>query len=73
MTFYELLTGKTPYEADTPVSMIMKIVSGKFPPISEIKPDIPKNLQDIVEKMMNTNVSERYENAEKLIRPDFLC
>ncbi len=67
VTLYELLTGNTPYEADTPVSMIMKIVSGKFPPLSEVKPDLPKKLQDIVAKMMNTSVSERYENAEKVI------
>jgi len=66
VTFYELLTGKTPYEADTPVSMIMKIVKGEFPPINEVNPDVPKNIQDIVEKMMNTNLAERYENAYKL-------
>ena len=67
VTFYEILTGKTPYKADTPVSMLMKIVKGNFIPINEVKPDVPKAVQKIVEKMMNTKVEERYQNIDELL------
>lgn len=67
VTLYELLTGKTPYEADTPVSMLMKIVKGDFPPIQEIKPDIPNQLRDIVEKMMETDPDKRYATMDAVI------
>lgn len=67
VTLYELLTGKTPYEADTPVSMLMKIVKGDFPPIQEIKPNVPKQLRDIVEKMMETDPNKRYASMNMVI------
>jgi serine/threonine-protein kinase len=68
VTLYEILTGKTPYEADTPVSMLMKIVKGTFPPIGEVNPNVPEQLQKIVEKMMQTNPDNRYANADELIK-----
>ena len=66
VTLYEVLTGKTPYEADTPVSMLMKIVKGDFPPISEVNPNVPASLRDIVAKMMQTDPKKRYANMEEV-------
>jgi serine/threonine-protein kinase len=66
VTLYEVLTGKTPYEADTPVSMLMKIVKGDFPPISEVNPNVPASLRDIVEKMMQTDPNKRYADMEEV-------
>lgn len=67
VTLYELLTGKTPYEADTPVSMLMKIVKGNFPPIGQVNPAVPEPVQKIVEKMMQTDPQNRYANADELM------
>ncbi|MCU0284836.1 MAG: protein kinase [Acidobacteria bacterium] len=68
VTLYEILTGKTPYEADTPVSMLMKIVRGNFPPIGQVNPAVPEPVQKIVEKMMQTNPQNRYTNTEELLK-----
>jgi len=68
VTLYELLSGKTPYEADTPVSMLMKIVKGEFPPLQEVNPNVPKSLQVIVEKMMFKDVQKRYQRMEEVIK-----
>jgi len=67
VTFYELLTGKTPYEADTPVSMLMKIVRGEFPPLCEVKPDLPAELCRIVEKMMAKDLDARYASMTDVL------
>jgi serine/threonine-protein kinase len=67
VTFYELLSGKTPYKADTPVSMLLEIVKGNFPPLNEVNPDIPEFIQKIVEKMMQTKPEDRFNNANELI------
>lgn len=67
VTFYELLSGKTPYKADTPVSMLLEIVKGNFPPLNEVNPDVPKFIQKIVEKMMQTKPEDRFNNANELI------
>lgn len=68
VTLYELLSGRTPYEADTPVSMLMKIVKGEFPPLQEVNPNVPDSLRIIVEKMMKKNVRERYQRMEEVIK-----
>jgi serine/threonine protein kinase len=68
VTLYELLTGKTPYEADTPVSMLMKIVKGNFPPIGQVNPSVPESVQKIVEKMMQTDPQNRYANTDELLK-----
>jgi serine/threonine-protein kinase len=67
VTLYELLTGKTPYEADTPVSMLMKIVQGNFPPIGQVNPKLPKALCKVVEKMMVTDVNKRYASMKEVL------
>jgi tRNA A-37 threonylcarbamoyl transferase component Bud32 len=67
VTLYELLSGKTPYEADTPVSMLMKIVKGEFPPLQEVNPDVPESLRAIVDKMMLKDVQQRYQKMEEVI------
>ena len=68
VTLYELLSGKTPYEADTPVSMLMKIVKGEFPPLREVNPNVPESLQVIVDKMMLKDVQQRYQRMEEVIK-----
>lgn len=67
VTLYELLSGKTPYQADTPVSMLMKIVKGEYPPLGSIVPDIPADIEALVKRMMATKVDQRFQNCQDLI------
>jgi serine/threonine-protein kinase len=67
VTLYEMLSGKTPYEADTPVSMLMKIVQGNFLPLDQVNPNVPLPVQKMVEKMMQTDTQKRYTNVDELL------
>lgn len=67
VTLYECLSGKTPYTADTPVSMLMKIMKGSFTPLNQVNPDVPNQAQQVVEKMMHNNIDQRYQNIEELM------
>lgn len=67
VTLYELLSGKTPYYADTPVSMLMKIVKGEYPPLGSIVPDIPADIENLVKRMMAIKAEQRYQNCQELI------
>lgn len=67
VTFYELLSGKTPYMAETPVSTLMKIVKGDFPPLKEVNPNVPEAVNTIVGKMMETDVDKRYQSMAEVI------
>src|SRR6267154_4473364 len=46
--FYELLTGDTPYKADTSMASLYKRTREKVPPPIELVPEIPKPLNAIV-------------------------
>jgi serine/threonine protein kinase len=67
VTLYEMLSGKTPYEADTPVSMLMKIVQGNFLPLHQVNPNVPLPVRKLVEKMMQTDTQKRYANVDELL------
>ena len=65
---FEMLTGKLPFEADSPVSVaILQIQSDPISP-SSINPDIPKGLEEIIMKAMQKDVSMRYQSAAEMLR-----
>lgn len=68
VTLYEILSGQTPYQADTPVGMLMKIIKGSFPPLNEVNPAVPESVVNVVQKMMETDPQKRYADTGELIR-----
>lgn len=68
VVLYEMLTGKVPFDADTPVSVALKHMQEK--PIEPIKlnPSIPKAVNDIVMKAMQKDANLRYSNATEMLK-----
>lgn len=67
VTLYEMLTGRVPYEADSPVSVAMMHVSGDLVQPRIINPDIPEDMEKIVLKAMSKEQSLRYASAEDML------
>ncbi|RKZ45454.1 MAG: serine/threonine-protein kinase PknK [Candidatus Parabeggiatoa sp. nov. 3] len=63
VTFYELLTGKVPFEADSPLELVHCLMAKTPTPVCEVNPDIPPMVSDIVMKLMAKNVEDRYQSA----------
>ncbi|MFO0114453.1 MAG: protein kinase domain-containing protein [Betaproteobacteria bacterium] len=61
VTFYELLTGRLPYQGTNTVSMINKILNEDPMPIRSIRPDLPEPIVKIVEKAMAKDPAKRYQ------------
>ncbi|HVO30174.1 MAG TPA: protein kinase, partial [bacterium] len=66
-TFYHMITGFTPYEAQNPVSLIIKHVKDPIPDIRTVNPQIPDAIRRIVEKCLAKDPDERYQEYEELI------
>ncbi len=65
--FYEMLTGKLPFVADSSVSVaIMQLQNDPEPP-TNINSDIPVGLEQIIMRAMKKNVNERYQSAAEMI------
>jgi serine/threonine-protein kinase len=67
VTAYEMLTGHTPFNGDTPAALILQIVDGNPQPLAEINPTVPIGVQEIVAKMMHKDPAQRFQMAEDVV------
>ena len=63
VVLYEMLTGKPPFDGDTPVAIAMQHIGSKAQPIREINPSVPPVMERIVEKAMEKRPERRYQSA----------
>jgi serine/threonine-protein kinase len=66
IVLYELLTGKTPFDGETPVEIAMKHLSTPPKPPSQLRPDIPRELDMVVMRALAKNPDERYQSADEM-------
>ena len=67
VVLYEMLTGKVPFDADTPVSVALKHMQEEPTPPIEINNKIPPAINDIILKAMRKDTSLRYQNATEML------
>lgn len=65
---YEMLTGKVPFEADSPVAVAIKQIESTVTPPSRLNPDIPAGLEEITLHAMQKDPSGRYQSAAEMLR-----
>ncbi|MEO8138356.1 MAG: sigma 54-interacting transcriptional regulator [Gemmatimonadota bacterium] len=63
-TFYEMLTGRVPFESADPLEVIHGHVAQAPVPPSQIDPTIPRALSDLVLRLLNKAAEDRYQSAE---------
>ncbi len=66
VVFYEMLTRQPPYEADTPLAVLMKHVNDPLPLPAEIDPSIPLAFERVVLKALSKQPDDRYQTAEEM-------
>ena len=64
--FYELLTGNSPYYSDTPLATLWRRMQEKAKPLTEVDPTIPKEISDIVAKLLEIEPANRFAKAGEL-------
>ncbi len=63
VTFYELLTGQLPFISNDPLEVVHGHLAKRPIPLSELNPDVPAILSDVVLKLMAKNAEDRYQSA----------
>jgi len=63
---YEMVTGRVPFEGDTPFATIMKHVTEPLPPPTSIKPDLPRAVERVLVKALSKNPDARYQRAGEM-------
>jgi len=64
--FYELLAGISPYYSETPLATLWRRMQEKAKPLVEVDPTIPKEISDIVAKLLEIEPADRFSNAGEL-------
>lgn len=67
IVMYEMITGKVPFEGDSPISVALKHIQEEIVPPREIDSSIPVGLQNIILKCVKKNQSDRYSSATQLL------
>src|ERR1700723_4622359 len=68
LIFFELLTGKAPYKADTAIASLMKRTREDAKPASDVDPSVPKSLRAIVGRCLEREPANRYHSAVELLQ-----
>jgi serine/threonine protein kinase/Flp pilus assembly protein TadD len=68
LIFFELLTGRAPYQADTAIASLMKRTREDAQPASDIDATVPKSLSAIVSRCLEREAANRYHSAVELLQ-----
>ena len=67
VVMYEMITGRLPFEGDTPVSIALQHINSIALPPSVFAEDVPPRLEEITMKAMNPVLSKRYASATQIL------
>lgn len=66
IVLYQMLTGSPPYDADTPIAIVLKHVNDPLPPPSEFNDNIPSQLEWILYKALAKSPDDRYQTVSEM-------
>lgn len=64
---YEMLTGTVPFSADTPLAVLLKVMTEPMPAPRALSPDVPDDVQGVVLKATQKDPRRRYDTALDLL------
>ena len=67
VVMYEMITGRAPYDGDSPVAVAIQHINGGAAMPSTLNPNIPGGLEQIIMKCMQTDPDQRYNSATALL------
>ncbi len=66
ITFFELITGKVPYDGANPIAVAMMHIKEKFPSPRKVLPTIPKAIDKIIMTACRKNPLDRYRSVSEM-------
>ncbi len=65
---YEMVSGKPPFKADSAMTLMMMHVNDPIPDLRTLRPDVPTDLVQIINKALAKDPNQRYQKAGELAR-----
>lgn len=67
VVLYEMATGQVPFEAETPMAVVLKHIRDPLPVPRQVNPEIPEPLQRMIFRAMHKEPSERFASAGQMV------
>jgi tRNA A-37 threonylcarbamoyl transferase component Bud32 len=67
VVLYEMVTGKVPYEAETPLAVLMQHIQDPLPLPSKVKPDVSPAVEQVILKALAKSPDDRYPSATEFL------
>jgi serine/threonine protein kinase len=64
---YAMLTGHPPFQAESPVEVILQVLENDPPPPRRLNPSVPRELEAICLKCLEKSAQHRYATAQELV------
>jgi predicted Ser/Thr protein kinase len=64
--YYEMLTGRPPFQAETTLAILHAVIADPFPPVRGLRPDVPEEADHIVNRAMQKDADQRYTSAAEM-------
>jgi len=68
VVMYEMMTGRPPYDGESPVAVAIQHINGGAPAPSTLNPNIPAALEQIILHGMELEPKDRYSSATEMLR-----
>jgi eukaryotic-like serine/threonine-protein kinase len=66
VVLYEIISGRVPFEGSTTSDVIVSILEREPPPLAQLSPEAPSELQRIISKTLHKDREGRYQTAKDL-------
>jgi serine/threonine protein kinase len=66
IVLYEMLTGYIPFDADTPLAILMKHLNDPLPLPTQVDPTLPSALENVVLKALAKDPDDRFQTAQEM-------
>jgi serine/threonine protein kinase len=66
IVLFELITGREPYQAETPMAVLLKHMSEPLPSIRDVRSDVPETIEAVINMATEKNPDDRYASAGEM-------
>ena len=67
MVMYEMVAGRVPFEGETSTDVIVAITQKEAPPLARFAPNVPAELDWIINKALRKEREERYQTIREFL------